>query len=175
MANYNPHDKKTGYTERKLNTSDLIVSKTDKKGTILYANPTMAEITGMSQRELIGQPHNIVRHPDMPRAIFKLMWSEIEAGRSFYGYVKNLARDGSFYWTFAFVTPDYDTKGNVIGYHSERRAPNPAAVSTIVPIYQRLKEKELALGIDQALKWWEESVLNGKPYPHYIHDLQNTL
>lgn len=97
--------------ERVLREEDFIVSKTDAKGRITYANRIFMEFAGYPERELLGVQHNLIRHPDMPRAVFKMMWETVQAGREFFGYVKNLASDGSYYWTFANVTPAHDPKG----------------------------------------------------------------
>ncbi|MBU0632227.1 PAS domain-containing protein [bacterium] len=175
IHNYNPYNKTIGFSEKFLNADDLIVSKTDILGNIKYANSTMLRISGTDLEELLGKNHNISRHPDMPRAIYKMMWDTIEDGKDFYCYIKNLGRDGSFYWVFAFITPDFDKDGNIIGYNSERRAPNPKAIVEISSIYQKLREKEILLGVDEAVLWFKESVLKSKTYHKYIHRLQNEL
>jgi PAS domain S-box-containing protein len=115
---------------------ELIVSKTDLKGRITYANRTFCHIAGYSEEELLGQPHSIIRHPDMPRAVFKLVWDTIASGREIFGYVKNMARSGDHYWVFAHVTPSFDAQGNIIAYHSNRRTPDPSVVkNAIAPLY----------------------------------------
>lgn len=175
IHNYNPYNREIGFNEKHLNNDDLVVSKTDLDGIIKYANSTMLKIAGVKLTNAIGKKHNISRHPDMPRSVFKMMWETIENGKDFYGYVKNLSNDGSFYWTFAFVTPDFDKDGHIIGYHSERRTPNPKAIIEISSIYQKLREKESLVGIDEAIAWFNETVLDSKPYHSYIHKLQNQL
>lgn len=104
--------------ERVMREEDFIVSKTDAKGRITYANRIFMEFAGFEEDELLGVQHNIVRHPDMPRAVFKIMWETLQAGNEFFGYVKNMAADGSFYWTFANVTPTLDANGGIAGYYS---------------------------------------------------------
>src|SRR4051794_38246850 len=83
----------------------FIVSKTDLKGRITYANKAFCDIAGYAEGEVIGQPHSIIRHPDMPRAIFKVLWDAIAEGREVFAYVKNMCRGGDHYWVFAHVTP----------------------------------------------------------------------
>lgn len=173
--NYNPYNKDVGFNEKHLNSDDMLVSKTDTEGVIKYANTTMLKIAGLKLADVVGKQHNISRHPDMPRAVFKMMWDTIEKGEDFYGYVKNIASEGSFYWTFAFVTPDLAKDGQIIGYHSERRAPNAKAIVEISSIYQRLREKESLVGLDEAVEWFKETVLKGKSYHSYIHNLENQL
>jgi PAS domain S-box-containing protein len=128
--------------ENKLSPDELIVSKTDLKGVITYANETFARLAVYSQEELLGQPHNIVRHPDMPRAVFRFMWDTLDAEREIFAYVINLASDGSHYWVFAHVTPTYDRHGQVVGYHSSRRAPAPKAVTAVSGLYAQLRRVE---------------------------------
>lgn len=175
IHSYNPYNRDVGFNEKRLNSDDMVVSKTDVEGTIKYANTTMLKIVGLKLEDVVGKKHNISRHPDMPRAVFKMMWDTIEKGEDFYGYVKNITSDGSFYWTFAFVTPDFGKDGQIIGYHSERRAPNVKAIVEISSIYQRLREKESLVSLDEAIEWFYETVLDGKSYHSYIHKLENQL
>jgi PAS domain S-box-containing protein len=122
---------------------DIIVSKTDLKGRITYANQTFCHIAGYSEAELLGQPHSIIRHPDMPRAVFKLLWDTIAEGREVFAYVKNMARSGDYYWVFAHVTPSFDQNGKTIGYHSSRRIPDPKIIETaIIPVYSAVLQEE---------------------------------
>ncbi len=136
--------------ERILGQDDFIVSKTDLKGFITYGNRIFIEISGYSEDELLGSPHNILRHPDMPRTVFKLLWDTLQAKQEINAYVKNLAKDGSFYWVFANITPSFDARQNVIGYYSVRRKPRPEAVKTISGLYQAMLEAERRAGDGQA-------------------------
>ena len=124
--------------ERFLGENDLIVSKTDLKGRILYANRHFLDISGFSEAELLGTPHSILRHPSMPRAVFHLLWQRIAAGHEVFAYVVNLCRDGDHYWVFAHVTPSFDSSEQIIGYHSNRRAPRRDALPAIEELYGRL-------------------------------------
>lgn len=128
--------------ERVLPDNSYIVSKTDLKGRVTYANRIFMEMAGYTEDELLGTQHNVIRHPDMPRGAFKVLWETIEQGNEFFAYVINLAKDGSHYWVFANVTPDHDTKGNIIGYLSVRRKPRPEAVEAIKPIYKAMVDIE---------------------------------
>ena len=121
---------------------EIIVSKTDCKGIITYANDVFQRISGYSEAEVIGKPHSLVRHPDMPRSVFKLLWDTIAAGREVFAYVVNLAKDGSHYWVLAHVTPTFDPGGRILGYHSNRRSPRPEAVRAIRPLYDQLLAEE---------------------------------
>ncbi|MCM2249466.1 MAG: PAS domain-containing protein [Geothrix sp.] len=136
--------------ERMLAEDDFIVSKTDPKGIITYGNRIFIAISGYSEEELLGSPHNILRHPDMPRAVFKLLWDTLQARQEINAYVKNLAKDGSFYWVFANITPSLDRRGEVIGYYSVRRKPRPEAVQTVAALYRTMLDAERKAGDGQA-------------------------
>lgn len=118
---------------------EVIISKTDLKGRITYANRSFCNIAGYELKELMGQPHNLIRHEDMPRAVFKLLWDTLGTGNEVFAYVKNNTKSGGFYWVFAHVTPTFAPDGSVIGYHSSRRCPNRELItSTIEPLYKQL-------------------------------------
>lgn len=125
-----------------MRDNDFIVSKTDLGGRITYGNRIFQEFAGYSEQQLLGAQHNIIRHPDMPRAAFKLAWDLIKAEQEFFGFVKNMAADGSFYWVFTHITPSYDHRGSVIGYLSVRRKPNTEAVRAVSGIYQQMLDIE---------------------------------
>ena len=137
--------------ERLMREDDFIVSKTDAKGIITYGNPIFIEFSGYTEEELIGTQHNIVRHPDMPRAAFKLAWDTIQSGQEFFAYVKNMSRDGGFYWVFAHITPDFDANGRITGYTSVRRCPKRSALETIIPVYKMMLDAERAAGPRDAI------------------------
>ncbi len=137
--------------ERVMRDNDFIVSKTDLKGRISYANKIFIEFSGYSQDELLNTQHNVIRHPDMPRAVFNLLWKTLESGQEFNGYVKNMSKDGSFYWVFANVTPSYDNNNKLIGYYSVRRKPSAQAVSVIEPIYNEMLAAEKNAGAKNAV------------------------
>lgn len=128
--------------ERSFGADEVIVSKTDLQGRLVYANDVFCRIAAMDEADLLGRPHNVIRHPDMPRAVFRLLWEEITQGREIFAYVVNLAADGAHYWVLAHVTPSRDVAGQVVGYHSNRRRTTPAAVRAIEPVYRRLVAEE---------------------------------
>jgi len=134
--------------ERTFPKDQLLVSKTDLKGKITYANQAFIEIAGYSEAELIGQPHNIVRHPDMPKIIFKMLWEYLQRGSEIHAYVINCGKDGSYYWVLANVTPSYGVDGKIVGYHSARRNPDRTLLEKVVkPLYRELLELEKSGGI----------------------------
>jgi PAS domain S-box-containing protein len=130
--------------ERTFSDDEIIVSKTDPKGRLTYVNDVFCKVGLYSEDELVGQPHSIVRHPDMPRSIFALLWERIRAGREIFAYVKNMAKNGDYYWVLAHVTPSYDGNGQIDGYHSNRRVPDRKAVAAVEPLYRDLLALENA-------------------------------
>jgi PAS domain S-box-containing protein len=128
--------------ERPFTADELIVSKTDPRGLITYANDVFLRVSGYGHDEVIGRPHNLIRHPEMPRAIFKLLWDTLAARREMFAYINNLAADGGHYWVLAHVTPSVDVAGTFVGYHSSRRLPSREAVAHVRPLYAALLAEE---------------------------------
>ncbi len=124
--------------ERRFREEDTIVSKTDTTGKITYANEVFVAVSGYSERELLGAPHSIVRHPAMPRCIFQLLWEEISQGREIFAYVVNLCKNGDHYWVFAHVSPTFDETGRIVGHHSNRRAPARHVLPKVEALYREL-------------------------------------
>jgi aerotaxis receptor len=116
----------------------LIVSCTDLKGVITAANQSFVDMSGYSREELLGAPHHILRHPDMPGPAFKDLWDTIAAGKKWSGYVKNLRKDGRFYWVYATVIPNV-RDGRIAGYTSVRRKPSRTKVRECEKLYPTLK------------------------------------
>ena len=119
----------------------LIVSSTDLKGIITYANRKFCEIAGYSKHELVGQNHNIVRHPDMPKNAFKELWDTVQAGKEWTGIVKNLRKDGRYYWVYSHISPIY-IDGELVGYSAARRPASTTEIEESIPIYKKLLENE---------------------------------
>lgn len=133
--------------ERILSENEIIVSKTDLTGRITYANDVFIRFAGYSERDLIGAPHSILRHPQMPRCVFKLLWDRLNAQREVFAYVVNLSKNGDHYWVMAHVTPSRNAANEIVGYHSNRRAPRREVVTgTIIPLYRQLLAEENAHG-----------------------------
>jgi PAS domain S-box-containing protein len=139
-------------TEKVMREHDFIVSKTDLKGRITYGNRIFIEFSGYSEEELLGAPHNIIRHPDMPRAVFQLLWDTITAGKECFAYVKNMSKDGSYYWVFTNITPSYDASGNMIGYYSVRRKPKASGVKVMTDVYKAMLAAEQHAGPKEAIE-----------------------
>lgn len=130
--------------ERKFAENEVIVSKTDLAGRITYANDVFVRISGYSEKELLGQPHNLIRHPGTPGCVFNLLWETIADGGEAFAYVVNRCKNGDHYWVFAHVAPSYAKDGTINAYHSTKRAPNPQALEKIKPLYAQLLEEEQA-------------------------------
>ncbi|WP_299952874.1 PAS domain-containing protein [uncultured Modestobacter sp.] len=128
--------------ERTFSADELIVSKTDPRGVITYANDVFLRVSGYDLDEVMGQPHNLIRHPEMPKAVFKLLWDTLAEGQEVFAYIDNLAADGANYWVLAHVTPSFRADGRVVGYHSNRRRPSARAVAAVRPLYAQLVAEE---------------------------------
>lgn len=129
--------------ERFFGDDDIIVSKTNLKGHLTYCNKTFLDIANYTERDCLGQPHNMIRHPDMPRCIFQLLWETIQSGQEIFAYVINRAANGDHYWVYAHVTPSFGEAGTIIGYHSNRRVPDRRILENrIIPLYRQLLETE---------------------------------
>jgi PAS domain S-box-containing protein len=125
-----------------MRDNEFIISKTDLQGKITYANRTFIEYSGFTEQELLGAPHSIIRHPDMPRGVFKLLWDTVQNGTEICAYVKNMAKSGAYYWVFANVTPVTDIMGKTVGYYSVRRKPKREAIQSIEPLYREMLQAE---------------------------------
>lgn len=153
--------------------TQIIMSKTNTRGIIEYANETFVDVCGYEDYELIGQPHNIIRHPDMPKVIFKVLWDKLKEGENFHAIVKNLAKTGRYYWVITDFEISKDENGEITNYFGRRKAvPNDVIVNHIEPLYKKLLQIENASGIE-----FSEKYLNGfleeknKTYVQYIMEL----
>ena len=135
-----------------MKINDFIVSKTDTKGRITYVNKIFMEMAEFTEAELLGKPHNIIRHQDMPKAVFKLLWDMVQDGEEIFAYVLNKTKNGNAYWVYANVTPSYDRRKKIIGYHSVRRMPTPSALEIIQPLYKKMLDAERNGGISAGTK-----------------------
>jgi len=165
------HPRPTG-RELKLHPKDMLVSKTDVRGIISYGNSKFVEVSGYRESELIGSPHNLLRHPDMPKAVFYLMWESIKNGKNIMAVVKNLAKNGDHYW----VTTDFDIQrsreGNIRNFIAFRQATPKNVVKVIEPLYKTMLEIEEKHGMEESIKYLE-GFLEEKnmSYNQFIGDL----
>ncbi|MCW9083085.1 MAG: PAS domain S-box protein, partial [Colwellia sp.] len=130
--------------------SEQLVSITDTHGIITYANVAFCKVAGYSKEELHRKNHNIVRHPDMPKAAFKDLWRELEAGNHWQGIVKNRCKDGRYYWVNAYVTPMFE-KGVLKGYQSVRVKPSDAQKQKAIKTYQAINNNQLSMPEHQVM------------------------
>ncbi len=119
----------------------VIVSDTDLKGIITYSNRKFCRIAGYKKSELVGKNHNIVRHPDMPKVAFKDLWETIQKGESWTGTVKNLRKDGRYYWVYSYITPIF-REGEIVGYSAARKPATPSEIEEAEEIYEKLLREE---------------------------------
>lgn len=138
-------------TERTFLPNEQLVSTTDLNGTITYANPAFCEIAGYSLEELVGQHHNIVRHPDMPKAAFKDLWEKLKRGDSWRGMVKNRCKNGDYYWVDAYVTPLFE-EGEITGYQSVRAFPSNEQKVQAQKLYNQLNKKKNVVDLHANIK-----------------------
>ena len=137
--------------EHQVTSVDIIVSKGDEKGDITYANPIFFKLGGYTQAELLEKPHSIVRHPDMPKIVFKYLWDTLESGKDVKAFVKNLSKDGGFYWVLAHVRVATNPDGSFRNYVSTRKGMSAGARAVIEPLYKELLEAEQSGGMDASL------------------------
>ena len=123
--------------EIKLDKNTMIVSETDEKGRIIYANSDFCTIAGYEKNELIGQHHNLVRHSDMPKAAFKDLWNTVQGGKIWKGIVKNKTKNGNFYWVNATAYPSIDANGKK-RFISVRVKPTDSEVHAAIELYKKL-------------------------------------
>ncbi len=153
--------------EISFSDNEFIVSKTDTKGKITYGNELFIKMSGYKEGEILHQPHNILRHADMPKVIFKYLWSQIEAKREVFAYVVNQTKSKDYYWVFAHITPSIDENGKIIGFHSARRKPKNRALEIIKPLYREL----LIFGLYHK----EIKALKRYPYTIFLKDPNDTV
>ncbi len=158
--------------EIEVKAVDIIVSKSDEEGNIEYANPIFYKLSGYNKRELTFAPHSILRHPDMPKVVFKYLWDELKKGNEVHAFVKNMTKNGSFYWVLAYVRPALNPDGSFRNYVSTRKMMSLAARKAIEPLYAKLLEIEKNDGIEASYKVLMET-LNEKDFNEFMLELNN--
>jgi len=134
--------KVTPVNEEYIYDGKVIISQTDTKGNITYANKKFCEVSGYSVDELIGKPHNIIRHPDMPKAAFAKMWETIKGGQVWNGLIKNLRKDGLYYWADSEILPIVGENDEITGYIAARRAGSRKDIKESEELYIKMLESE---------------------------------
>ncbi len=159
---------------------EIIVSKTDLKGVMTYVNQCFCSVSGYREIDLLGKPHSLIRHNNMPRCVFKLIWDRIQMGREIFGYVVNKTIDDDYYWVFAHVTPSFDENHKIVGYHSNRRVPEKETIENVIsPLYAQLLQLEASYpnrkeGMLAAYKFLLDLLAEkGIDYDEFIFSLQS--
>lgn len=130
------------------NKNKVLLSKTDTKGTILYANEDFIDVSGYDEFELIGQPHNIIRHPDMPKVIFKFLWDSIKSSNNIHAIIKNMSKTGRYYWVVTDFKIIADSDGEIVGYFGTRKSVSEDIITKFIdPLYKKLLHIEEASGM----------------------------
>lgn len=128
---------------RPFGQNELIVTKTDLKGHITYANDVFIRLAGYPEDQILGAPHCLIRHPHMPHGVFRLLWETLEAGREIFAFVVNRSANGDHYWVLAHVTPSFNASGKITGYHSNRRAVDDNIRKNVIePLYASMRNAE---------------------------------
>ncbi len=158
--------------EIKLVPYKTIMSKTDPKGIIEYANDYFVEVSEYKEWELMGQPHNIIRHPDMPKIIFKLLWDRLKSKQNIHAIVKNLSKSGKYYWVVTDFKWKEDEDGNIVAYYSRRKAIPESVKSFMQDFYARLRTIEEKSGMEGSGAYLEGYLEDlGKTYDEFVLDL----
>ncbi|CAM1356425.1 PAS domain-containing protein [Tenacibaculum halocynthiae] len=173
MTKISPKPIKIINEEVKWDKTQTIISKTDIHGTILYMNDAFEEASEYNKIELIGEPHNIIRHPDMPKVAFKVLWNALKKGENFHAIVKNLTRTGRYYWVITDFTVDKNEQGEITGYTGRRKAVPNGVIEKIEPLYKTLLEIEKIKG-EKASELYFDAFLKEetkKTYDEFVIDL----
>lgn len=156
--------------------NELIISKTDPQGNITYCNRAFMRVAGYNEKQLLNAQHKIIRHPDMPRGIYRHMWQILEKGHEYFGYLKNISSNGAYYWLFTHIVPNHENGGKLHGYYSVRRKATPRAIATIEPIYKEMlaieQKNDRNRGPELALEHMHRRVCEfSTDYEHFVLDI----
>ena len=157
------------------NKSQVVISETDVYGRITNVNDVFCNVCGYSPEEMIGQPHSIIRHPDMPKLVFKLLWDNLKVGNNFIGVIKNLAKSGEYYWVITDFEMLRDAMGNITHYIARRKSVPKAVIENYVaPLYDTLLKLEKVGGMELSSRFFKNYLAKqGKDYIDFIIDVMN--
>jgi len=161
--------------EHEVTSVDMIVSKSDEAGNITYTNPIFMKISGYSQGELLDQPHSLLRHPDMPKVVFKYLWDNLKAGKDVNAFVKNLCKDGGYYWVLAQVRVANNPDGSFRNYVSTRKRVSDSAKEAISALYAKLLEIEKSDGVEASEKALMDFLAENGQSPETFNDFMTQL
>lgn len=158
---------------KEMKKNDFIISKTNLKGQITYTNKIFMDMSEYTEAELLNQPHNLLRHPKMPKAVFKHLWKNVTKQQEVFAYVLNKTKHNNEYWVYANITASLDQDDKHTGYYSVRRAPNPEALDIIKPLYSKMLDIEKRSGVDASLNVLTELLKEkGVSYDEFIISIQ---
>ena len=170
IARPTPIDREVQWDKTKV-----LISETDAVGTITKVNDVFCEVSHYTAEELIGQPHNLIRHPDMPKLIFKLLWDNLKAGNNFVGVIKNLAKTGEYYWVVTDFDIIKDAQGKIVSYLARRTSvPTQSVEKYIAPLYAKMLQVE-AVGGMEASGAYLANFLKENGYIDYIDYIENAI
>ncbi|MFO7582855.1 PAS domain-containing protein [Guyparkeria sp.] len=165
-------EKELSGRERELLESEIISTRTDERGVIKFINPVFTQVTGYSREDALGKPHNLIRHPDVPRAVYYLLWDQIREKRDrFFAVTKNVCKNGDHYWTIGYFQPEIGANGEITGFRSTRHGLHePKLKKEFDQVYRQVREEELKhprpkqieAGLEALNRW-----LGKKGYPDY--------
>ena len=155
--------------------SKVLISETDAAGTITNVNDVFCSVAHYSAEELIGQPHNLIRHPDMPKLIFKLLWDNLKVGNNFVGVIKNLAKTGEYYWVVTDFEMRRDETGKITHYIGRRKSvPESAITNYVAPFYDSLLKMEKIGGVELSNRFFKNYLAKqGKDYIDFVIDIMS--
>ncbi len=130
----------------KFISDKILISKTDTQGNITYCSPSFLQLCGYDEQELMGRSHNLLRHPDMPKGIYYLMWENLKANREFNAFILNKTKSGQSYWAFTNITPVHTVEGKLVGYTCAKRPANEAGIGLFSVYYEQMRDEERRLG-----------------------------
>lgn len=166
--------------ERTFLDDELLVSKSNVEGDFHYMNEAFLRVTGYGEAELAGQPHSLLRHPDMPACIFRLVWTALAKGKEVFAYFLNLTKEGDHFWELAHITPIGDGAGGILGYHALHRTAQKGAVRMIEGIYREARRAEAAHSdkepaVQAGLAYLESMLLQlDMSYNEFVLSLEST-
>ncbi len=161
--------------EQKVDSQESYTSCTDECGTIVTVNDAFVKLSGYEKEELLGKNHNLVRHPDMPQVIFDILWKKLEQNKKFVGLIKNLAKDGTYYWLFNEISTMSKKGAQAKVYYAYKQAASKRAVYHVGNLYKKLLEQERSGGIDASYRYLEDFLsFRGVTYDEYIETMAST-
>lgn len=159
--------------EMNWDKDQVIISKTDLEGTILYVNAAFEAVSEYPKAKLVGESHNIIRHPDMPKVVFKKLWEALKKGENYHAIVKNLTKSGRYYWVITDFEIEKDEDGNIVGYTGRKKSISKSIIEKIQPLYKMLLDIEKKRGYEASELYFNAYLKEEveKEYDDFVLDL----